>query len=360
MKTLVIWCVLAVSPVAAWSAPLSDLQPIEADWDQTAVLAASLEQDLFAAASVGDRAGEESVAPVTTLAQLKSRLAQAKAGAVIRIAINAVFDMTDEQPLLVDKPVSIVGNTAYGDPARPLFLHRGKLLPVIIISSPGVKLAGLKIEGTETDSKKKEIIELNNQGISGVYQFPITRGIEVNSSDVSILNCELLGFSHAAISLNGAKNAVVAFNTIHHNQRWGLGYGVVLSGNATALVQWNRFDFNRHSIAGTGHPGQAYEASHNLFGKDHIDTPLDMHGGKDRKDNTQIAGRKVDMHDNTILTTGVRAFIHRGIAEEVVLFHHNTLYYPDQKQAIGYYNGVTEKNLPENKFKFYGNIFRKF
>ena len=42
---------------------------------------------------------------------------------------------------------------------------------------------------------------------------------------------------------------------------WAMESGL---DKAEALIQYNLFDFNRHSIAGTGRPGTSYEVSYNV------------------------------------------------------------------------------------------------
>ncbi len=294
---------------------------------------------------------------VSTLAELEEEIARAKEGAVIRIAQDAVFDLTHEPKLVIDKRVTLRAHPKIDEDKKPLFIHKGKPLPLMDIQASGVVLEGLSFEGVETDSKKAEIIELNKQGIKGVYKFPVTRGIDVNASDVKIKYCEISGFSHAAIFATDAKNLVVVRSSIHHNQRWGLGYGIALNKQATAIIQHNIFDYNRHSVAGSGHSGQAYEASYNIFKKNHNDTPLDMHGGKDRKDGTEVAGYLVSIHHNVIETTSVKAFIHRGRPEFGVLITENKMSYKKPDDAIGYYNGINKNNIGWMKFIYKDNVF---
>jgi hypothetical protein len=294
---------------------------------------------------------------VSNLAELEEEIARAHPGDIIKIDQNAVFDMTHEPTLIINKKITLRAYPKFNEDKKPLFLHKGKPLPLISINSPGVVLEGLRFEGVETDSKKEEIIELNKQGIKGVYNFPVTRAIDVSASDVKIKYCVLSGFSHAAVFATDAKDLVVVRSYIHHNQRWGLGYGVALNKKSTAIIQHNTFDFNRHSIAGTGHSGQGYEASYNLFKKNHNDTPLDMHGGKDRKDGTNVAGYYVSIHHNVIETTAVKAFIHRGIPELSVMISENKMSYKNAEDAIGYYNGVTKSNLGWMKFIYTDNTF---
>ena len=292
---------------------------------------------------------------VNTVAQLREMIARANNGDTIKIDQYMAFNMTDETTIVIDKSITIMGYPDPGEDKRAHFFSFGKPLPMFKITAPNVTISGIKFEGTETDSKKSEIIELNRQGIKGVYKFPVIRGLDINASNVIIKNCEFKGFSHAAIFISDAKNILIEENYIHHNQRWGLGYGVTLNGASTAKITRNTFNYNRHSIAGTGHSGQSYEASYNWFGPNHNDTPLDMHGGKDRKDGTQIAGKKVDIHHNRILTKNVKAFIHRGIPEDSVLFYKNVISTKTIDATIGYYNGVTKSTLPAEKFKYFQN-----
>ncbi len=62
-------------------------------------------------------------------------------------------------------------------------------------------------------------------------------------------NCELWGWSHSAVSLFEGERHRIHHNHIHHNQRHGLGYGVTLN-RGEVEIEYNLFDWNRHSIAG--------------------------------------------------------------------------------------------------------------
>ncbi len=294
-------------------------------------------------------------APVTTVEQLKDRLAKAKEAEVILIGEGVRLDLSAEPTLHVTAPVILKGVKG-PDGSTPSLVHQGRPVPMLLIEAPDVRIEDLKFEGVETDSKKEEIIALNRKGIKGVYQFPVTRGIEIVSRGVFISGCEMSGFSHAAVFLRGDSSAYIEKSHIHHNQRWGLGYGVALHERAQARITGSRFNFNRHSIAASGLPGQVYEADQNWFGPDHSDTPLDMHGGKDRGDGTEIGGRRVHIHHNRILSTAVPVFIHRGIPQEEVRIEFNQLAHSNEKTAIGYYNGVTRRSV-SGKFVFEKNEF---
>jgi hypothetical protein len=294
---------------------------------------------------------------VSTLEQLKDRIKSAEDGDVIYLQAGIRFDFSYEPTLVIGKRVTLMSDF-YGLPQkRPVFFSGSKPLPLLLIQKSGVVIKGIRIEGIETDSKIDEIKALNRSGVKGVYQFPVTRGIEIQASDVRISDCELSGFSHSAIFLTEGASAVIERNSIHHNQRWGLGYGVALHQKSQAIIQNNHFDFNWHSIAGSGSPGQEYEARSNWFGKNHNDSPLDMHGGADRKDGTQIAGKRVHIHHNKIEGTAQPIFIHRGIAQEWVSIDHNQIEFKSEKESVSFSNGITKESLEGGHFRFYDNEF---
>lgn len=94
-------------------------------------------------------------------------------------------------------------------------------------------------------------------------------------------NCELWAWGTSAVSLGqGALDAHVHHNLIHHTRRAGLGYGVVLD-RASALIEGNVFDACRHHIAATGRPGTSYEARYNLVLEHANGHGFDMHGAPD-------------------------------------------------------------------------------
>src|SRR5262249_36626621 len=59
------------------------------------------------------------------------------------------------------------------------------------------------------------------------YSLPNSDGITVESTNLTIDNCELAQWSHAAIYLMpSASGAIIHHNNFHHNRRHGLGYAV--------------------------------------------------------------------------------------------------------------------------------------
>ncbi|MCP4641427.1 MAG: hypothetical protein GY851_13380, partial [bacterium] len=101
----------------------------------------------------------------------------------------------------------------------------------------------------------------------------------------------------------------------------GLGYGIS-HGAASSVVEFNRFNWNRHSIAGTGSPGCEYVARHNIELGESLSHCFDMHGGRDRKDGTDIAGTSIEIYNNTFRAPRTPVVI-RGVPQETCEVHHN-------------------------------------
>src|SRR5690606_13612736 len=141
------------------------------------------------------------------------------------------------------------------------------------------------------------------------YGIPNSKGILISHKNVEIENCEIYNWSHAAIFVDNAGSAEIHHNYIHHNQRIGLGYGVMVEGFANITA--NIFDYNRHAIAGSGVPGSGYSAEFNIALQNSSDQGhiFDMHGGKDRKDGTNIAGKSVSIKNNLFYLKSNRAAV---------------------------------------------------
>ncbi|MGM0398722.1 MAG: hypothetical protein ACQEQY_06975, partial [Halobacteriota archaeon] len=113
----------------------------------------------------------------------------------------------------------------------------------------------------------------------------------------------------------------VHHNDIHHNPRDGLGYGVVAS-SGRPLIEWNAFDYNRHSIASSGSGG--YVVRYNHFGPKTIEPIIDMH---------KPGGTHLEVYRNTVEAThslahGAResAVQIRGTPDDVAEIRDNWFY----------------------------------
>jgi hypothetical protein len=158
----------------------------------------------------------------------------------------------------------------------------------------------------------------------------------------------LFGWDYAAIDLGtGSHDNDIHHNFIHHNQRSGLGYGVVFHTGADALVEANVFDWNRHSIAGSrGFPGASYEACYNLVLGNANGHYFDMHGGNDISDPTVPAGGYVKVHHNTFMESSEPAVAIRGVPTEGVWIYRNWALYDPNKFTTGEIFTQSLGNLP--------------
>jgi hypothetical protein len=182
------------------------------------------------------------------------------------------------------------------------------------------------------------------------YSLPNSEGLKCEHPRLEVDNCELSGWSHAAVFLSkGANQTHVHHSYIHHNQRSGLGYGVCLD-QSRALVEANRFDFNRHDIAGTGRPETGYEARYNLVGPNAYSHNFDMHGGADRKDGTDVAGDLIQIHHNTFQAANVTSVLIRGRPREQADVHHNVFPQPSADKAVRQTHARGNLTVHDNQF----------
>ena len=269
--------------------------------------------------------------------QLRERLASAESGQTVYIPGEEVLDFTqavlsEDFVLVVPAGVTLAGERGSGG-------SRGALLksdsfqtsPLILVGGPGVRITGLRIQGPDPGRSlahwRRSFSSLYKTQREGLpeheyfYRLPTSRGVLTEHDDLEVDNCELSGWSAAAIFLAAGRGHHVHHNHIHHNQRKGLGYGVS-HGTAFSLIEYNLFGWNRHSIAGTGSPPSGYTARHNLEAGPSLSHSFDMHGGRDRNDGTQIAGTRIEIYSNTFLGR-TRAIAIRGRPEEQALIYGN-------------------------------------
>ena len=151
-------------------------------------------------------------------------------------------------------------------------------------------------------------------GHSYYYKFPTSNGIVTEHPNLEVDNCEIAGFSLGGVSLDQGDGHHIHHNYIHHCQYNGLGYGVV-QDQSFALIERNLFNYNRHSLAGTGRSPSGYEARHNVEIGVSLSHMFDMHGGRDRGDGTDIAVTWMKIYNNTFRCPKT-AVVVRGMPEE--------------------------------------------
>jgi hypothetical protein len=286
---------------------------------------------------------------VTTLPELLAALRQAKAGQVVYVDDKAEIDLTGRRKIVIPPGVTLAsGRGRENSQGALLYSNELKTSPLFLAGGKKVRVTGLRLRGPDQKRRTEQMQQLRKEG--RYYSIPNSEGIICSYPNLEVDNCELWGWSHAAVFLKrGAFKAHIHHNSIHHNQRSGLGYGVCLD-QADALIEANLFDWCRHHIAGTGRPGTGYEARYNLVLENANSHSFDMHGGRDRKDGTDIAGDSIKIHHNTFKATRVRAIVIRGRPRQSVEIHHNWFLHPDHQKAIAQTNATGNMNIGQNQF----------
>lgn len=256
-------------------------------------------------------------------------LKRVKSGQVVFIPGEAMIDCTarvyiEQFVLEIPGGVTLAGDRGQRGSKGALICSDALNTPVLIrAAGPDVRITGLRIQGPNTkrylDHHHRSFAE--GRGHSYYYKFPVSDGIRTEHPRLEVDNCEISGFAHAGMYLVKGDGHHIHHNFIHHCQYAGLGYGVC-HDEASSLIERNLFDFNRHSIAGTGRPGCGYEARHNVELGTSLSHCFDMHGGRDRKDNTDIAGTKILIHHNTFRAPETPVVI-RGVPQETCKVFNN-------------------------------------
>ncbi len=265
----------------------------------------------------------------TNLDELLEALDKATAGQVVFIPGGTEIDCTARvyiEGLVIEVPggVTLASNRGQDGSAGALISSDAlKTRPLIRVKGPDVRVTGLRIQGPNPkrylDHHRRSFAEGRGHGY--YYKLPVSDGITSEHPGLEVDNCEISGFSHAGVCLRKGDGHRVHHNSIHHCQYAGLGYGVS-HDTASSVIERNLFDFNRHSIAGTGRPGCGYEARHNVELGTSLSHCFDMHGGRDRKDGTDVAGTTILIHHNTFRAPQTPVVI-RGVPQDACRVYGN-------------------------------------
>jgi len=292
---------------------------------------------------------EQSDYRVKTAGELLAALKEAKAGQIVYVDDRAEIDLTGKKNIVIAGGVTLASGRGKAN-SQGALLYSNELAtsPLLLVGGEKVRITGLRLRGPDRERRTEQMRKLHKEG--RYYSIPNSDGIISAHSGLEVDNCELWGWSHAAVFLKrGALRIHIHHNYIHHNQRQGLGYGVCLD-QADALIEANLFDWCRHHIAGTGRPGTSYEARYNLVLANANSHSFDMHGGADRKDGTDIAGDSIKIHHNTFRATSVRAIVIRGWPRQTAQIHHNSFLHSDVQSAVRQTNAAGNINIRRNQF----------
>jgi len=288
----------------------------------------------------------------STKEELIDALARAKEGETVFVANEAVIDMGDAQDIVIPAGVTLAGGrNGAGVAGALIYSLRADVRPLFSTGGEGVRITGLRLRGPDMERRTEHLGELMAEGgHEAYYSIPTADGVISTHAGLEVDNCELWGWSHAAVFLReGATGAHIHHNYIHHNQRSGLGYGVCLD-QSDALIEANLFDWCRHHIAGTGRPGTSYEARYNVVFENANGHSFDMHGGRDRGDGTHIAGTDVLIHHNLFLAASVPAVVIRGVPENRCEVHHNWFVHDSPDKAIRQSNAQGKMKVHSNQY----------
>jgi hypothetical protein len=290
---------------------------------------------------------------VQNLDDLLIALSKAKAGQIIFIPSETSIDLTtrmyiEELVLEIPEGVTLAGDRGSNGSKGALLSSDSLKTPVMVrTKGPNVRITGLRLQGPNPKrhlEHHKRSFAPEGKGREYYYKFPVSRGISTEHAGLEIDNCDISAFSGSGISLLKEEGHHIHHNFIHQCQYNGLGYGVSHRA-ASSLIEHNLFNKNRHSIAGTGVPGCGYTARHNIELGVSLSHCFDMHGGRDRKDNTDIAGTSIEIYNNTFRAPE-RAVVIRGVPEEKCEVHRNWfMKHQEVEQAVG---GLSTKTTSFN------------
>ncbi len=290
---------------------------------------------------------------VNDAASLIQALSQATPGEVVFVQGSIEIDKT-RAPLMLKSGVTLAGNRGTIDEGGKAnaggVLYTVELIDTLIVAEDDSKISGLVIAGPDTERHMTH--HKRGTGANGYtdyyYALPLTIGVMVVGDRFEMTNCEVAGFSNSGVLIEKGYDAHIHNSYFHHNQRNGFGYGVCLGKSATAVIEYNLFNYDRHSVAANGSPGSGYVASNNIQMGDAIYHVFDAHGGIDRGDNTDIACDYVEMYNNTILCDAL-PYKRRGKPVLYSKFYHNIVVNPEE-----YYN---TRLMDGPNMTYYDNIF---
>lgn len=219
---------------------------------------------------------------------LIAALGSSSSGQAVFVANSAVIDLTG---ITITVPAGVTlasGRGQGGSPGGVLFQSNKNLAAGMIQVGAGARITGLRIRGH--DGSKCDL---------GCTTANYSRGIVTSAANVEIDNNQIYQWTYGGVALSGgASNTFLHHNFFNHNQMSNAGYATALdSSPSNATIEWNRYNANRHAVAGNGNSGQSYTAHHNLvldLANGHI---FDMHG----VGTPLVAGSRIEIFKNVVL-----------------------------------------------------------
>lgn len=273
----------------------------------------------------------------TTIARTPSQLIEAvnQPGATVWIPPGVTIDMTGEFLVPVASNVTIASSRSLGSTKQPsgLIKTTGYDTPVFEHTTGRLRVTGLRLKGPRTDHFDPWKAGESHEDYSAC-------AFKTSGATAIIDNCEVFGWTFAGFSIGAQKSPTSGWlhhNAMHHNQMAHLGYPMELY-NGEHLIEWNYFNYNRHSIAGFGHPQNGYEARYNVVGPKSRQHAFDMHWlGENLDNNNELGGKYINVHHNvfTLDESGVEALSIQGKPRQQSQFSHNWCLREPSEQSLG-------------------------
>lgn len=280
---------------------------------------------------------------VTTEDELVAALKKAKSGEVVFIPGGTYINVSDCGAAKVRSIVVPAGVTLASDRGRVKedgTVSTGAVIAssynaypndyTIKIGGEGARVTGVVLKGPDPAAHVAHHTRAGTIPMGSNYYYQITTvyGVYCAFNNCEFDNIEIAGYNTCAFVIENLENPVtgteVHHTYTHHNQLKGLGYGVRVDFSAVNIT-YNMFNYNRHSIASGGAAQSSYSAENNIEMGNSLDHFFDVHGGKDRKDGTNIAGGYVYIRNNSFLGN-MRPFAQRGLPEIGQDFSYNVVY----------------------------------
>lgn len=264
------------------------------------------------------RDSDKVVEASANLSDLRETLEDSSSGETVFLESEAVINLgfkPDSPSIEVPENVTLSGDRGCDGSEGALLTSKAKNSSEwegsdTIKMNDDSRITGLRIEGPYPEK------DMNWLGEDHDY----TDGVVAEASGVQIDNNEIYGWPGAAVR-GGLLH--VHHNFIHDNDQRGLGYEVA-STREGSVIEYNRFNTNRHAVAGTGEKDEGYIVRYNVFGSEGIagaGHKIDMHG-----DDTGSAGSKIEIYRNTIRYEDAQAVYIRGEPREYAEIRDNWIY----------------------------------
>ncbi|WP_139172824.1 hypothetical protein [Halopelagius longus] len=261
-------------------------------------------------AHIGGGEGYSNVVPeseatevVSSLSDLKSALNGASSGDVVYVAGDAEINMR-ESKLTVPSGVTLASNRGIGGAKGARLYTKGHPWGMLTLQSNS-RVTGLRIAGPRWDwVDETETTEL---------------GLDAAGSGVEVDNIEGYGWGYAVVRT--ADDTHVHHCHLHHCSRMGHGYGIATEGSDYPIIEYNKFEHNRHSVQGNG---GGYEIRYNVVDVPAISHVFDQH---------RPGGKTMKIHHNTVRVVkdeggrsgsgNAPAVAIRGVPDDVADIHDN-------------------------------------